>query len=62
MILIPQAMERRYTALAEEQGKLAAEKERLLSENKRLTEVSCVGCFIVHDMYYFNVHAGLCGT
>ena len=32
-------MEQRYTALADEQGRLAAENERLLSENQRLAEV-----------------------
>lgn len=34
-----QAMERRYTALAEEQGKVAAEREKLLAENAKLVEV-----------------------
>ncbi|CAL8467199.1 g6735 [Coccomyxa elongata] len=33
-----QAMERRYTALAEDQGKLAAEKEKLLAENAELVQ------------------------
>lgn len=32
-------MERRYTALAEDQGKLAAEKEKLLAENGKLVQV-----------------------
>ena len=32
-------MERRYTALAQDQEKLAAENARLTSENKRLTQV-----------------------
>ena len=35
----PQAMERRYTALADQQGKLAAEKEKLSSEKHALMEV-----------------------
>lgn len=34
-----QAMERRCTALADQQGKLAAEKEKLFSEKQALTEV-----------------------
>ncbi len=39
--IIVQAMERRYTALAEDQGKVAAEREKLLAENSKLKEVSC---------------------
>ena len=34
-----QAMERRYTVLADQQGKLAAEKEKLSSEKQALIEV-----------------------
>ena len=33
-------MERRYTALAEEQGQLAADKEKLSSEKQALMEVA----------------------
>jgi hypothetical protein len=32
-------MEQRYTALADDQGRLAADNERLTSENQRLAEV-----------------------
>ena len=32
-------MERRYTALAEDQGRLAAEKEKLAAEKGQLAEV-----------------------
>ncbi len=35
-----QAMERRYTALADQQGKMAAEKEKLSSEKQALIEVT----------------------
>lgn len=38
-VLSMQAMERRYTALADQQGKLAAEKEKLSSEKQALMEV-----------------------
>ena len=39
-----QAMERRYTALAEEQGQLAADKEKLSSEKQALMEVAVPTC------------------
>ena len=38
--IITQAMERRYTALADQQGRLAAEKEKLSSEKQALIEVT----------------------
>ena len=38
-------MERRYTALAEEQGQLAAGKEKLSSEKQALMEVATHTCF-----------------
>ncbi len=40
----PQAMERRYTALADQQGQLAAEKEKLSSEKHALMEVRQTVC------------------
>ena len=40
--MLMQAMERRYTALAEQQGTLAAEKEKLSSEKQALMEVIAV--------------------
>ena len=39
-------MERRYTALAEEQGQLAADKEKLSSEKQALKEVATYRCFL----------------
>ncbi len=42
LYIFVQAMERRYTALAEQQGTLAAEKEKLLSEKQALMEVIAV--------------------
>lgn len=43
LCLNAQAMEQRYTALADKQGRLAVDNERLTSENERLAEVSTAG-------------------
>ena len=38
-VCLPQAMEERFEALSEEQGRLAALKEQLQTDKQRLTEV-----------------------
>jgi hypothetical protein len=41
-----QAMERRYTALAEDQGRLAADKEKLAAEKGQLEQVGDYAPFL----------------
>ena len=41
-----QAMERRYTALAEDLGRLAADKEKCVTEKTRLAEVRSCGLLL----------------
>lgn len=48
-------MERRYTALAQDQGKLAAEKEKLLAENAELVQVTQGDEPYVSDIAFFQV-------
>ena len=51
-VLSMQAMERRYTALADQQGKLAAEKEKLSSEKQALMEVRAASYVVLCSLQF----------